>query len=278
MKKIILFLSFISMTLSAQTTLKFDKINVQCEDKWIAYQMNKDSIYNFGFIYIDAQAGLTYNYEGKFRIVNNVFVRIKEDMPNLKIRLEPNRTAIAEIPEERFNELGIKKFPDWLKFYKTDENSIERLYRWGFMYNGWNECEKALTFLEKAKKIQPNYKGLRVELAFSYNCLEMYEKAISELEGELKEKPTDAYVNKELVYAEIKLGQMEKASESCKKAIEICDDKTYNGENCYNLLHAFYTKKDKINFNLWLETTKKWTSNNTIMTKNINIMEVEMKK
>ena len=31
------------------------------------------------------------------------------------------------------------------------------------MYNGWNECEKALTFLEKADKIDPNYNGLQTE-------------------------------------------------------------------------------------------------------------------
>ena len=33
-------------------------------------------------------------------------------MPSFKVRLEPNRIAIAEIPEERFKELGIQKFPE----------------------------------------------------------------------------------------------------------------------------------------------------------------------
>ena len=48
--------------------------------------------------------------------------------------------------------------------------------------------------------------------------------------------PTDAYINKELIYAQIKSGQLEKASATCKNALAICQDKTYNAENCYNLL------------------------------------------
>ena len=75
----------------------------------------------------------------------------------MKVRLQPNRTAIAEIPESKFKGLNIEKTPSWLASYKTDESSIERLYRWGYMYNGWSECEKALTFLEKADKINPNF-------------------------------------------------------------------------------------------------------------------------
>lgn len=61
-------LALISIGINAQNALKFDKSNIQCEDKWVAYQMNKDSIYNFGFIYVDNQAGLTLNYEGDFKI------------------------------------------------------------------------------------------------------------------------------------------------------------------------------------------------------------------
>jgi hypothetical protein len=117
MKNLTVILLLVTLSINAQTTLKFEKRYVQCEDKWIAKQMNQDSTYVFGFIYIDSQAGLTLNYEGRFKIINNVFVRQKEDMPSFKARLEPNRVAVAEIPEERFKELGIKKTPEWLKYY-----------------------------------------------------------------------------------------------------------------------------------------------------------------
>ena len=278
MNKLTVILLLVTLSINAQTTLKYDKRNVQCEDKWIAIQMNQDSNYVYGFIYIDLQAGLTLNYEGTFKIINNVFIKQKEDVTSLKIRLEPNRIAIAEIPEDRFKELGIKKIPEWLKFYKGDENSIERLYRLGYMYNGWDECAKALTYLEKAKKINPNYKGLEVELAYSYNCLSQYDKAIVALQNILAANPSDAYANKELIYALISAGQLDKAAESCKKALRICSDKTYNGENYFNLLQEFYLRKDKVNFNLWLSEAKQLTCSNAILTQNIKKMENELSK
>jgi tetratricopeptide (TPR) repeat protein len=203
----------------------------------------------YGFIYIDAQAGLTLNYEGNFTISDNgIFIPKKIDSTNFKIRLQPNKVRVAFIPENKFEELQVPPIPDWLKYYQTDTNSVQRLYRWGFLYNGWNECTKALTYLERAKKINPEFKGLAVELAFSYNCLEKYDKAILILQNALVSNPADAYINKELIYAELKSGQLDKAAESCKIAIKVCTDKSYNGENCYNLLYSYYLKKDKTNF------------------------------
>ena len=275
-----LFIIFLFVTkLNAQTLLKFDKRFVQSEDKWVAFQKDKDSSHSYGFIYIDAQAGLTLNYEGTFKITpTGEFIPKKLDSANMKVRLKPNNVLVAFIPENKFQELKIDAIPEWLKFYKTDTNSVARLYRWGYMYNGWNECAKALTFLEKAETIDPNYKGLAVELAYSYNCLGQYDNAISVLQTALKNNPTDAYTNKELVYAQIKSGQLDKASESCKNAIAICTDQKYNGENCYNLLHEYYLKKDKENFSLWLSETQKWNVANDKLMKSIEVMKNEINK
>ncbi|MBP1619030.1 MAG: hypothetical protein H6Q14_2857 [Bacteroidetes bacterium] len=103
------------------------------------------------------------------------------------------------------------------EIYKENGNSGERPYQWGYMYNGWDECAKALTFLEKAKEIELNYKGLRVELAYSYNCLGRFDNAIFELQTALDGNPADAYVNKKLIYAQIKSGQLAKAAENYRK-------------------------------------------------------------
>lgn len=277
MKYIVLLFLLISSTLNAQNVLKFDKRNVECEDKWIAYQMDKDSLYTFGFIYIDAQAGLTFDYEGEFRIANDgTFIPSRKIEPGLKSRLEPNRNAIAVIPEEKFKELHIDKVPAWLKLYKGDENSIERLFRWGYIYNGYNECAKGLTYLERAQKINPKFEGLAVELAFSYNCLGQYDKAITVLNTAIESNPTNAYLFKELIYAQLKSGNLALAAETCKKAISVCTDKTYHSENCYNLLHEYYLKKDRLNFNAWLTEAKKWPTSNEIIKRNIKLMEDEL--
>ncbi|MGF2411473.1 MAG: tetratricopeptide repeat protein, partial [Ferruginibacter sp.] len=197
MKYLFIILTLTVSNLKAQTNLKFDNRFVESEDKWVAFQMDKDSSFAYGFIYIDAQAGLTLNYEGNFKITSTgVYVPKKLDSTNMKVRLQPNNVRVAFIPDNKFNELKISAIPEWLKYYKSDTSSIERLYRWGYMYNGWDECAKALTYLEKAEKINPKYKGLAVELSFSYNCLKLYDKAELILEEEIKTNSSDAYVNK----------------------------------------------------------------------------------
>jgi hypothetical protein len=262
-----------------QPALRFEKRFVESEDRWVAFRPDKDGSYAYGFIYIDEQAGLTLNYEGIFKISpSGEYIPKKLDSTNMKVRLEPNNVLVAFIPDTKFSELKISAVPEWLKYYKKDSNSVARLYRWGFLYNGWDECGKALTYLQRARNIDPDYQGLSVELAYSYNCLKQYDSAIAVLQYALKANATDAYTNKELVYAQLKSGRLDEASKSCKNAITVCKDKTYNGENCYNLLHSYYEKKDKENFNHWLGETKKWNSKNEKLIKSIAFMESEINK
>jgi len=278
MKYFFFLLIVITIKVHAQPILNFDKRFVQCEDRWVAFQPKEDSSYPYGFIYIDEQAGLTAKYEGTFKVSpTGAFVPEKPDGGSIRARLEPNNILVALIPEEKFKELEISAIPDWLKFYKTDTNSIVRLYKWGFMYNAWGECAKALTYLERAQKTEPGFEGLGVELAYSYNCIGQYDKAIPVLKDVLKKKTQDAYANKELVFAFLKAGQLDKASESCKKAIASLADNTYNGENCYNILYEYYAKKDKPNFSLWVNEAKKWNEGNAQLLQNIALMENEMK-
>ncbi|WP_121328580.1 hypothetical protein [Flavobacterium sp. 81] len=58
----------VSLHLAAQSNLQFDKRFVQSEDKWVAFPKDSTDNYPYGFIYIDAQAGLTLDYKGTFKI------------------------------------------------------------------------------------------------------------------------------------------------------------------------------------------------------------------
>jgi tetratricopeptide (TPR) repeat protein len=283
--KYLLTLLFIASigSIQAQNILKFDKRNVQCEDKWVAYQMNKDSLYSFGFIYIDATAGLTLNYEGDFKIdKTGKFNRIKQDSIRevgfMKVRLEPNRVVIAEIPESKFTELKIEKTPKWLANYKTDENSVNRLYKWGFMYNGWNECEKALTYLEKAEKIEPNYNGLQTELAFSYNALKKYESAEICLLKAIKNNPNDCYTYKELAYSYNHQGKTDDVIKTYFTMVKTCKEENYIQETAYNLAFKYYETKDKVNFKKWKIEAEKWSKTENQFTKYLKLMETELNK
>ena len=242
-----------TFSLYGQSDLKFDRRFVQSEDKWVAFKPDSLNSYSFGFIYIDSQAGLTLDYAGKFKIDSNgKYIAEKwERNSSMKYRLEPNNVLVAHIPDNRLSELEIDKIPEWLKFYKTGEGTVEQLYRWGYMYNGWNECEKALEFLLRADKIDPKFKGLQVELAFSYNCLKQFDKAISHLKYALKDSPNDSYSNKELIFAQTKIGQIQDAEKVYNHVLSKCDDQSYNAENAYNIIQAYYKNKDVQNFDRW---------------------------
>lgn len=277
----IFFIFFLSESTNAQNILKFDKANYQCEDKWVAYQMNKDSTYTFGFIYIDSQAGLTFDYEADFKIEKDgKFTRLDkiENSTNIKSRLQANRVAIAEIPKSKFLELKIDKTPKWLIHYKTDENSIDRLYRWGYMYNGWNECEKALTYLEKAEKIDPNFKGLQTELAFSYNALKIYNKAEICLLKSIKINPNDCYAYKELAYSYIHQEKTKEVIDTYNTMVKTCKEDNFKQEVAFNLAGKHYEAKDKINFKKWKTEAEKWSKSENKFTKNLKLMETELNK
>ncbi|MCX6146865.1 MAG: hypothetical protein NTW25_06385 [Candidatus Kapabacteria bacterium] len=279
MKYALILFTLLTFKLNAQINLKFDKRFVECEDKWVAFRMNEDSTYSFGFIYIDEEAGLTLNIESDFKINTDNTLKVKKlNEPNIKVRLEANNVKVALLPENTFKELQIQPQPEWLKFYKTDTTSVKRLYKWGYMYNGWNECSKALTYLTKARGIDPKYEGLNVELAFSYNCLKEFGKAEQILEDELKWNSTNAYVNKEYIYTISKTENIEKATKQYFKSLETIKDKTYNAENCFNIMQFFYNKKDKINFNFWYKELNKCSNENKMITEYADKMNEDINK
>ncbi|WP_433834233.1 tetratricopeptide repeat protein [Flavobacterium anhuiense] len=243
-----------SLIISAQNQLQFNKKTIESQDRWVAFSADSIGNYPYGFVYVDSEAGLTFDYEGTFRIdEKGKFVSTKKECQGaMKYRLEPSNNLVAFLPESKFKELEIPKIPEWLHFYKENEDSVMHFYALGFMYNGWNECEKALEYLEKAKKVEPDYIGLRVELAFSYNCLKRYQDAVEILKEAIKNNPLDAYINKEFIYAEVKNGNLEEAKKVCRKVFKEVKDKSYNAENAYNILQAYFLNKDVKNFKSWL--------------------------
>ena len=78
MKHIILLFVLFSLKSNGQTDLQFNKKFIQSEDKWVAFSADSIGNHLFGFIYIDAQAGLTLNYNGSFKIDSNGKYILKE--------------------------------------------------------------------------------------------------------------------------------------------------------------------------------------------------------
>ncbi|SEQ17241.1 tetratricopeptide repeat protein [Flavobacterium urocaniciphilum] len=284
MKKyfLLILLAFLNLNAQNNSILKYTKRNVECEDKWVVFPQSKDSTYIFGFIYIDSQAGLTFNYEGSFKIENDgkfILIEQKDIKHGLKVRLEPDDSKFAEVPEAKYSELKIKKIPDWLSVYKDGEGTIERLYRWGYLYNGYGECEKALTFLLEAEKKNPNFEGLQVEIAYAYNHLGKYELAELSLNKAIKFNSKDCYVLKELAYTYTKQKKYDKGVQILDKMKKTCSEETtYIIETAYNFALEYYLVKDKKNFLKWKEEVLKLSTKENVYTKNVVIMENELNK
>lgn len=276
MKLLLILATLFAGTLQAQP-LTFNKRFVECENHWVVFPP-KDSAYDYGFIYIDTQAGLTLEYQGKFTISpDGSFVqKLKMDSGktgNVKIRLKPNNVRVAFFPASRYGDLHLTETPDWLKFYQTDTNSVARLFRWGFLYNSWNESAKALTYLQRAQAIDPTFKGLQFELGYAYNALQQYDKAIPVLENALQTAPKDCNLYKELSFAQMHLAQLDKAAESCQKGIEYCTDKAMKAEIAYNLTYQYYLVKDKAKFATWAGEVRKWATPGDVFSTNLQKME-----
>lgn len=272
MKFYILCLLLFSNSLFAQSLLEFNKSYIECEDRWIAYP-GKDSSYTFGFVYIDPQAGPTMHYGGDFKITTDGIFRLGPGIKidgTLKVRLIPGGRQVAIIPESKLSELKLPVIPDWLNNYKSDTTSAKHLYTWGYIYNEWDKPELALSFLERAMQIEPGYKDLVSELAYSYNATKQYEKAFTLLDN-VKEKT--CYVYKEFTYALIKLERLQEATTSCSKAMSDCNDKKMKAEIAYNIAFEYFKRKDKSNYQIWANETKKWAEPNDFFFTNIEKLD-----
>jgi tetratricopeptide (TPR) repeat protein len=274
-------LLLITTGLHAQTQLKFDKRFVECEDKWVVFRPDKDGTYHYGFIYIDEQAGLTQQVGGAFTIAQDgTYVRIPQglDSTSIKVRLQPNQVRVALLPPAAFASLKIKATPEWLHFYKTDTVSVKHLYRWGFLYNVWDESAKALTYLQRAQQLDPNFSGLAPELAYTYNALQQYDKAIPVALNGLKTAPDNCYTYKELSYAQLQLGQLKDAAATYQKSVSLCTDKEIKSEIAFNLTGQYYRAKDRSNFDYWAKETAKWATKGDKFSVNLASMQATFSK
>ena len=146
------------------------------------------------------------------------------------------------------------------------------------MDNGWNECEKALTFLEKAEKIDSNFKGLQTELAFSYNALKKFDKAEICLMKAIKTNPKDCYTYKELAYSYIHQTKTKEVIETYNTMVKICKEDNFKQETAYNLAAIYYFSKDKTNFKKWKIEAEKWSKTENQYISNLKLMETELNK
>ncbi len=285
--KFLLILNFIiNPNAYSQEILRLDRRFVHCINKWVVFGYDKKgNTFSYGFVYPSSFQGISLRYKGTIKLDSNDHFVPKNIFDSshstMTIRLSPEKykgRIVGIIPKERLKEIGVDEFPIEYKMYKDDTVSVAGLYNRGFLLNAWDECKDALNYLQKANKINPNFEGLAVELAYSYNCLEQYDKAAEILKDALKTTPNNCYYYKELVYTLKNSKKMKEAEDIAVKGISLCNDNLMRAEIAYNISRIYYDAKDKINLKKWIDEAKKYPADNKPMNDGIRVMEATLNK
>jgi hypothetical protein len=94
----------------------------------------------------------------------------------------------------------------------------------------------------------------------------------------MKNNGSNAYVVKEYIYTLVQNKKIDLASTQFFNAASNLKDKTYNAENCFNILGYYYKTKDKANFKKWYAEFAKWPTKDKRITEYADIIWKEMEK
>ena len=245
-------------------------------DKWVAFE-TEDSEYMAGFIYIDIEAGFTFRFETYFTITDNGLEKQANDLDNnaIILRLGRNAGSYAVLSDKEIEQLGLPKTPDWLKYYKPNENNILYLVGTGYWFNHVGASHKAIEPLLKAYSKEPHFNRLEFELAFAYNATKNFDKAIEVLNKAIKNDPENYLLYKELGYAFIFMNQnkLEDAEKAYLKGIELTTEKDIKAEMANNMAYGYFLAKNKPKFEEWVKLTRKYAEEGSRIYYNMDRLE-----
>jgi len=248
------------------STLKFDQRFTKCERKWVVLpKKDTDKSYLFGFIYIDSQAGFTFDLAGNFSVgENNHYVPDTSMVANTRIisRIDRNWRKVALLPPAHFEELHIKLQLDRIKSYYNYTDTVQHNFRWGFIYNDLDQCDTALVYLNKAYVAKPHYPGLEFELIFAYNALARYNDALNVINTALQNDPKNVLYYRELGYAYLQKKDYDKSITAYKQGIDMCTDKQNDAksEMAINMANAYKSAGNLDEYKNWGNKAKGWAT------------------
>lgn len=279
MKQIIILLLIPVLSYSQKMELNFDKKYYECEDKWVVLPKSQvDTTFIFGFIYLDEQAGFTFNLESRFKILETgeYLAYPRDSVSNVKFRLEPKTSLVAVIPNNKLKELNLLELPEWLIHYKESNDSVESMISRGFHYNHVGASKIALIDLEKAYKIDKHANRLEFEIAYAYNATEQFDKAVNVLRAAIENNSNYYFYYRELGFALNKLNKIEEAEQTYLKGIKMSDDKFQKSEMAVNMAQTYFNIKNKKKFKEWAKLTKKHADKDSEYLKYIKYWETKI--
>lgn len=252
------------------TSLKFNQRYTKCERKWVVMsKADTAKSYSFGFIYIDSQAGFTFDLKGVFKVGDKgkyiLDTNIFKNTGSIKYRIAPNWRRVALLSPQHYDELGIKAQPDWIKYYYNYTDTVAHDHRWGYIYNDVDEPTIALSYLEPAYRMKPHADGVEFEMAYAYNVLNRFDDAIKTLEPAILNNPNNSFFYKELGYAYSAKKDYEKAIDAYKRGLEhAADEKSDSkGELAFNMANAYKAMGNMDEYKNWMIKAKSYTPTNS---------------
>lgn len=268
MKKIGLsILILLTLNLKGQNCLfNFSEPFYECVDRWVALKGDDaDTTPVVGFVYLDLQAGFTFNYEGRLRWNSEHKLQVINDIDNtgLKIRIPPTWAPMAPLSESQLSEANLPAAPDWLATYKKNDDPELALLITGWYYNQASGGEHlAIAPLEELWQKNPGHEGVAFELSYAYNATKQYDKAKLILTHAL-ETDHDFSLYRELGYACLGLDQPEEAEEAFKKGIMRTDLDEQRAEMATNMALYYLRTSNLEKYQEWRNTTLKYTHKGT---------------
>ncbi len=274
---ILLLFTFVGFSQTEFVEIQFNTKYYEAVDKWVAFPKSEEGTsYSFGFLYIDADAGFTFDYESDFMITENGLKKLpRAFQESLKSRLAPTTADVAVLTNEQINQLELLTEPKWLKFYKEDDGKPSYLKQIGYHYNHVGASHLALNPLLKAYSMEPHFNGLEFELAYAYNALKQFDEAIIILEKAIQNNPNNFYFYRELGYALKYTGKIEIADNVYQKGISISENDFEKSEMAVNMAQAYFELRNREKFDEWAKLTRKYAEKGSRYAQFIDLFETK---
>jgi len=261
MKSFYLFLLIPIMTLSQSAdSLQFSTRFYDAVDQYVLLNSD-DKNYSLGFVYIDEQAGFTFNWEGNTLKMTSTGLVLQDKVDenlNMKVRLEPNWQLVHPLSNEEVVSLGLPEQPEWLEVYKANSDTNDYQLAIGYFYNHVGASIHAISYLENVYNDDPSFRNVIFELSYAYNATKQFDKAIAMLEKALKEEPK-LLIYKELGYSYLNTKNYEKSVEAYSKGLELEGTDQMKAEMALPIAQHFFNVGDEKEFKKWSKLSKKYS-------------------
>jgi tetratricopeptide (TPR) repeat protein len=221
-----------------------------CENRWFAAEGTSGKLF-LGYLYIDPEAGFTFEHYGDFRIDGGQATVVKSDLRDkarLIVRVTNNFPARCLTPTQA-TALGLEPNPAWMKFYEDKRAPGEHHANWAYFYNHIGASEIALEHVSKALAAGESSESLAFEHAFALNVLSRFDEVVALLTPNVSRTKSGDLVA-ELAYAHLMLAKFEEAIGLYSRAIDLGSSRRW--EFATNIAGAYERLGDTRKRDEWL--------------------------